>query len=265
MVLPTKEVRILEFSVDRHGLLEDNFPKMSTRPTGVPEELSENIRSAPTEDEGEVRRETPLSSSPLTSQMLQSEFDETLLLEKTRIHSFYAEKIADFSSPQKANIPHFTHLLPNQKPPADLTVVTHEDVLKMDQDNYAQLRPESTEAIASPPDGVKTPLVPSKDVPPWEAKLLPASCEDHRAQRNHICQVPQEEDSVFSLGALQMKNTALTEKKLESSKKVWSSTTTAVAVPSSGDQMRVGSTLDTEGPSLRELPQSGLSCSGSSH
>lgn len=283
VVLLTEEARVLECSLDRQESLEEDFLKMSTRHTGVPEELPENIRCAPTEDEGEVRREeTPLSSSLLTSQMLLSEFDDNLLLEKTLVHSFspdqelqqwsnYAEKREDLSSPQVANLRHLTHLLPSQKPPADLTVVTNEDVLKMDQDDSAQLTPGSTGAPASAPEGVKTAsvlLVPSEDIPPWEAKLLPDSFEDQRAQRNHFSQVPKEKKPVFSLETLQMENTFLTEQKLESSEKVWSSTTTtavAVAVLSSGDQRRVGSKLDTEGQSLREGPQSGLSCSGSSH
>lgn len=276
-VLLTEEVRTLECSVHRQGSLEDSFLKMSTRCPGVPKELLVNNRSAPTENKDEVpREETPLSSSPMTSQMLLSGFDGNLLLEKTLVHSFspdqelqqcdfwsnYAEK-RDLSSPQKAHIPDLTHLLPNQKPPEDLTVVTHEGVLKKDQGDSAQLRPESTEATASPQDRVKTPLVPSEDIPTWEAKVFPVSCEDQSAQINNFSQVPQEKKPVFSLEAVQI-NTALTEKKLESSEKVCSSIT-AVAVPSSGDQRRVSSTLDTEEQSLHGGPQSGLSCSGSSH
>lgn len=114
--------------------------------------------------------------------------------------------------------------------------------------------------------GVST--VPSKDIPPWEAKLLPTSTEDKRDQKSHSSLVPQEKKLVYSSETLQTKKVVLTEKKLESSEKVWNSTTTtttAVVVPSSGDQRGVGSTQDTEGRSLRKDPHSGLSGSGFLH
>lgn len=276
VVLLTEEVKILECSVDSQRSLGDSFLKTSTRHAGVPEELSENVRSAPTEDEGAVRRE----ETPLTSQMLQPGLDETLLLENTLVRTFspdrplqqwsdYAEEIGDFSSPQKANLLHSAHLLPHEQPPADLTAVTHRDVLKMSRADRAQLRPEATGTAAAPPDGGTTASVlpvPSEEIPPLEAKPLAGWFEDQRAQRNRFSEVPKEKKPVFSLEALQIQDTALTEQKPESSEKVCSRTATAaVAVLSSGDQRRVGSTLDTEGQSLREGPQSGLSCSGSSH
>lgn len=280
MDLLTEEVKILECSVHRQGALEDSFLKKSTRQPGVSEELLENIRSAPTKEEGEVRREeTPLSFSPLTSQMLMSGFDETILLENTLVQSFspdhklqqwdalsnYAKK-RDLSSSQKANIPDLTYLLPNQEPPADIAVKTHKGVLKIGQYDSAKLRPESTEATASPQDIVKTSLISPDDIPTLETKVRPALCEDQRAYRNQFSQVLQEKNPVFSLEAHRMKNTALTEQKLESSKKVLSSTTTTtVAVSSLGDQKRVGRTLDTVKQSLHGGPQSGLSCSGSLH
>lgn len=283
VVLLTEEVTTLECRVEFRESAEDSFLKMRTRHPRVPEEPPENIRSALTEDKAEVRREErPVSSSPLTSHMLPSGFDETLLLEKTVVHDCVAaqelqqqcDRRGDRTTPQKGDHHHMTHLSPNQKSPADLTVdtLTREDVLKMDCKDSAQLRrrPVSTEAPPQPPGGAKTAavlLVPTEDLPPGEVKLLPASAEDQRAQRNQPSQAPQERKPVCSLEAPQMKKTAPPEQKLESSEEMWSSSTTtaAAAVPSSGGQRRVGSTLDTEGPSLREGPQSGLSCSGSSH
>lgn len=281
VALLTEEVRILECSVDGQRSLEDSFLKMSTRHAGVPEERSENIRSAPTEDEGEVRREErPLSSSPLTSQVLLPGFHETLLLDNTLLRTFspdqelqqwsdYADERGDFSSPQKANLHHLAHLLHREEPPADLTAVTHQDVLEMSQDPCAQLRPEATVTAASAPDGVKTASVlpvPSEEIPPLEAKPLAGWSGDQSAQRNHFSEVPKEKKPAFSLEALQIEDTPRTEQKLESSEKVCSSTATAaVAALPSGDQRRGGGTLDTKGQSLREGPQSGLSCSGSSH
>lgn len=280
VVLLTEEVRTLECRVES---AEDSFLKMRTRHPRVPEEPPENIRSALTEDKAEVRREErPVSSSPLTSHMLPSGFDETLLLGKTVARDCLAaqelqqqcDRRGDHTTPQKGDHHHMTHLSPNQKSPADLTVdtLTREDVLKMDYKDSAQLRrrPVSTEAPPQPSGGAKTAavlLVPTEDLPPGEAKLLPASAEDQRAQRNQPSQAPQERKPVCSLEAPQMKKTAPPEQKLESSEEMWSSTTTTAvaAAPSSGGQRRVGSTLDTEGPSLREGPQSGLSCSGSSH
>lgn len=283
VVLLTEEVRTLECKVEFQESVEDSFLKMSTRHPRVFVELPANIA----EDNAEVRREERrLSPSPLTSHMLLSGPDETLLLEKTVVHSClagqelqqqsalsnYAEKRGgrrgDYTPPQKGDDHHMTHLLPQQKLPADVTVdtLTREDVLKIDYKDSAQVRtgPVATEAVRVETAAVL--LVPTEDFPPGEAKLLSASAEDHRAQRNQPSQSPQERKSVFSLEAPSMKKTAPLEQKLKLSEEIWSSTTTtAVAAPSSGGQRRSGSTLDTEGQRLREGPQSGLSCSGPSH
>lgn len=290
VVLLTEEVKTLECRVELRESVEDSFLKMKARHPRVSEEPPENLRSALTEDKAEVRREErPLSSSPLTSHMPLSGFAETLLLKKTVVHnclaaqelqqqdawSNYADKRGDCRgdriAPQKGDHHHMTHLSPDQKATADLSIDTFtlQDLLKMDHEDSAQLRrPVSTEVPPQPPGGVKTAavlLVPAEDHPPGEAKLLPAFAEDERAQRNQPCQAPQEKKPVFTLEASQMKKTAPPEQKLKLSEEIWSSTTTAVAVPSSGGQRRVGSTLDIEGQSLHGGPQSGLSCSGSLH
>lgn len=281
VVLLTEEVRTLECKVEFQESAEDSFLKMSTRHPRVFVELPANMA----EDNAEVpREERRLSPSPLTSHTLLSGLDETLLPEKTVVRSClagqelqrhsafsnYAEQSGgrrgDCTTPQKGDDHHMTHLLPEQKPPADVTVdtLTREDVLKIDYKDSAQVRtgPVANEAVRVETAAVL--LVPTEGF--GEAKLLSASAEDHRGQRKQPSQSPQERKSVFSLEAPPMKKTAPSEQKLKLSEEIWSiTTTTAVAAPSSGGQRRIGSTLDTEGQSLREGPQSGLSCSGPSH
>lgn len=284
VVLLTEEIRTLESRMELQESAEHSFLISSTH-LRIPEQPSENVKSAPKEDKAEVQRQERLrGTSPVTSNILVSAFEQTLVLEKTLVHSYFtaqelqqqnacsnhAVKRGDLNTPQEEDHHHMSHLLSNQKSLADLTSVMCEDVIKVDHEDSTQLkrRPESTEAPALPPVNVKASavvLVGTGDLPPDEAKLLPDCTEDRGAQRNKLFQYPQEEKTALSLVALQKKKTTPPEQKLESYKEVCSSTTAAVAVPSSEGQRKASSMMDIFGQSLCEDPQSGLSCSGSLH
>lgn len=240
VVLFTEEVKYLETSVGYRESLEGSFLTMSSRHPAVPEELSDNV-------------------TPSTHMHLQASTEDNGLVHSSLQQELQQWRREDLIVPQKANVQHLTHLLPNQKSPTDPHVLTHKDFLKVDLSQSTG----TTEVTASLANGDKTASVssvPSKEVPAWEAKLLPTSTEGETTRKGHISLVPQEKKLVFSLETSTMKKVSLSEQKLKSSEDVWRSTTTiAVVAPSSEDQRRVGSALPTE------APQSGLSCSGSSH